>query len=262
MPSTKAWISSLPKPSITFSRARRGVPPSTSTAPATSIFPTPLRPAGTTTGSVLGAERNDRLVGLDDAAQRLALRVDHGPAQLGAQHPGGSVRAEAELALQLHGRDAVGVRRHQKRRPEPPGQRQLAGVHDGPGRHRGLPAAGGTFIGEGLGLQKPGPAVAATGADEPFRPTACEQVFRTCAFARKAALELDQRLGKPALGPRHDLTLLILDGQRPYLCVPVLYTTFRRTGCSCISSAVRCPTKQIGSMMIIGMKNHSRQSQI
>jgi hypothetical protein len=28
-PSTKAWISSLPKPSITFSRARRGVPPST-----------------------------------------------------------------------------------------------------------------------------------------------------------------------------------------------------------------------------------------
>ena len=163
-------------------------------------------------GIVLGAERNDRLVGLDDAAQRLALRVDHGPAQLGAQHPGGSVRAEAELALQLHGRDTVGVRRHQKRRPEPPGQRQLAGVHDGPGRHRGLPAAGGTFIGEGLGLQKPGAAVAATGADEPFRPTACEQVFRTCAFARKAALELDQRLGKPALGPRHDLTLLILEG--------------------------------------------------
>src|SRR4029077_20933081 len=52
-PSTKAWISSLPKPSITFSRARRGVPPSTSTAPATSILPTSLRPAGTATGSSL-----------------------------------------------------------------------------------------------------------------------------------------------------------------------------------------------------------------
>src|SRR6516225_9391248 len=38
---------------ITFSRARRGVPPSTSTAPATSILPTPLRPAGTTIGSFL-----------------------------------------------------------------------------------------------------------------------------------------------------------------------------------------------------------------
>ena len=33
---------------------------------------------------LLGAERNDRLVGLDDAAQGLALRIDHGPAQLGA----------------------------------------------------------------------------------------------------------------------------------------------------------------------------------
>src|SRR6266436_1983791 len=220
MPSTKAWISSLPKPSITCSRTRRGVPPSTSTAPATSILPTPLRPAGTTIGSSLVREWNDRLIGLDDAAQRLALWVDHGPAQLGAQHPGGPVRAEAELALQLQGRDAVGVRRHQKRGPEPLGQRQLAGVHDGPGRHRGLPAAAGAFIGEGLGLQKPGAAVAAAGADEPFRPTAREQVFRTGAFRRKAALELDQRLGKPALGPRHGLTLLILDGQRPYSMFP------------------------------------------
>src|ERR1700748_1613458 len=33
------------------------VPPSISTAPATGILPTPLRPAGTTTGSFLGAER-------------------------------------------------------------------------------------------------------------------------------------------------------------------------------------------------------------
>src|SRR2546429_293668 len=97
---------------MTFSRARRGVPPSTSTAPATSILPTPLPPAG------------------------------------------------------------------------------------------------GTFIGEGLGLQKPGAAGAAAGADEPLRPTAREKVFRTCAFRRKAALEFDQRLGKPALGPRHGLTLL------------------------------------------------------
>jgi hypothetical protein len=54
---------------------------------------------------VLGAEGNDRLIGLDDTAQRLALRVDHGPAQFGAQHPGGSVRAAAELTLQLEGRD-------------------------------------------------------------------------------------------------------------------------------------------------------------
>ena len=61
---------------------------------------------------VLGTERNDRLVSLDDATQWLTFRIDHGPAQLGAQHPGGSVRAKAELALQLQRRDAIGVRRH------------------------------------------------------------------------------------------------------------------------------------------------------
>src|SRR3974390_303223 len=158
-PSTKAWMSCLPKPSITFSRARRGVPPSTSTAPATSILPTLLRPAGPTIGVALGTEGNDRLVGLDHAAQRLALRVDHRPAQLGAQHPGGTVGAQAELALGVQCRDALGVRRHQKRGPDPGGQRQLAGVHDGPCRHRGLPPAGGTLIGESLGLQKPGTAI-------------------------------------------------------------------------------------------------------
>ena len=62
-----------------------------------------------------------------------------------------------------------------------------AGVHDGPRRHRGLPPAGRTLIGEGLGLQKPGSAVTATRADKPLRPTALEQVFRTFAFARKSA---------------------------------------------------------------------------
>src|SRR6516162_9006528 len=56
---------------------------------------------------VLGAERNDRFIRLDDAAQWLPLRVDHGPAQLGAQHPGGSVGAQAELALELQRRNAV-----------------------------------------------------------------------------------------------------------------------------------------------------------
>jgi hypothetical protein len=61
---------------------------------------------------VLGAERDDRLVGLDHAAERLALGVDHGAAQLGGQHPGGSIRTQAQLALQLQRRDAVGVRRH------------------------------------------------------------------------------------------------------------------------------------------------------
>src|SRR5215470_1257684 len=96
-PSSKAWSSCLPKPSITCIRARRGLPPSTSTAPATSILPTPLRPAGATIGSFL--VRNGRIV--SSASERLPFGVDHGAAQLGAQHPGGAVRAETELVLQL-----------------------------------------------------------------------------------------------------------------------------------------------------------------
>ena len=158
---------------------------------------------------VLGAERDDRLIGLDQAAERGARRVDHGAAQLGAQHPGGAVRAQAELVLQLQRRNAVGVRRHQKRGPEPHRQRQLAGVHDRAGGHRGLPSAAGALIGEGLGLQQPGAAFAATRADKPLWPTTLEKVLRTRAFGRKAPLKLKQRSRKPALRSRHDTHLLI-----------------------------------------------------
>ena len=138
------------------------------------------------------------------AAERLALGVDHGAAQLGGQHPGGSVRAEAQLALQLQRRDAVGVRRHQKRRPEPHRQRQLAGMHDRASGHRGLPTAIGAFIGEGFGLQQPSPTPAATRADKPFWPTALEEVLRTRAFRGEAALKLEQRPRKLSLRSRHD----------------------------------------------------------
>src|SRR6516225_9472580 len=152
---------------------------------------------------VLGAERDDRLIGLDNAAQRLACRVDHGAAQLGAQHPGGAVRAKAELALQLQRRNAVGMRRHQKRRPEPSGQRQLAGMHNRAGGYRGLTTTAAALIGKCLGLQQPSSALATTRADKPFRPTTLEQVLRARALRRKAVLELDQRPRKPALSSKH-----------------------------------------------------------
>jgi len=56
----------------------------------------------------LGAERDNRLVGLDQPAE-VRARGDHGSAKPGAQHPGGAVRAEAELVLQLQRRDPVGM---------------------------------------------------------------------------------------------------------------------------------------------------------
>ena len=58
-------------------------------------------------------------------------------------------------------------------------------------------------------LEPPGAAFAAARTDKPLRPTTLEKVLRARPFARKATLELDQRLWKPALRPRHGLTLLI-----------------------------------------------------
>jgi hypothetical protein len=83
----------------TFRRARRDVPSLTSIAPTISILPTPLRPAGTMGESFL--VRNGIIVSSSstDAVQRLTVRIDHGPAQFGAQHRGDSAGTEAELSL-------------------------------------------------------------------------------------------------------------------------------------------------------------------
>src|SRR5438132_1541600 len=59
-----------------------------------------------------------------------------------------------------------GLRRHQKRRPEPDRQRQLAVMHERAGGHRGLPAAIGASIGEGFGLEQPGTAPTTIRADK------------------------------------------------------------------------------------------------
>ena len=101
--------------------------------------------------------RNGRLVLVDfhQARQRVALGVDHAGAQLVGEQPSAAVRADTELFLELQGRDAVGVGRHQVGGPEPDGERQLAGVQDRPGRHRGLPAAAGALEGVCFSAQRP-----------------------------------------------------------------------------------------------------------
>ena len=184
---------------------------------------------------VLGAERDDRLVGLDQAAERLALRVDHGAAQLGAQHPGGSVRAEAELALQLQRRDAVGVRRHQKRRPEPNRQRQLAGMHDRAGGHRGLPTAIGAFIGEGFGLQQPSTALAATGQTNPSGQRRSKRYAAHALSVAKRPWNSINDFGNRPSDP--DTTSPCSSDTDEQLTppVPVLYTKSGSPGRSCIS---------------------------
>ena len=130
---------------------------------------------------VLAAAGDFGLVDLDQAGERVAAGRDHAAAQLGAEQPGGLVGAQAELALQLQGRDAVGMGGHQIGRPEPGGQRQLGVVHDGPGGHRGLLAAAGAFPGPRLGLQFPRFARAAAGADKALAASAPRRGISTQA---------------------------------------------------------------------------------
>ena len=86
------------------------------------------------------AERDFRLIDLDDAFQWFAIWIDHRSPQLLRQQPSGLV-SDAELVLQLPRRHAVGMRRHEMRGPEPRRQRQFGAVHRRPRRDRGLSAA-------------------------------------------------------------------------------------------------------------------------
>ena len=153
-------------------------------------------PTAAAHGIMLAAARDRGFVDLDQAGQRAAVRGDHAAAQLGAEQPCRLVRAEGELALQLQRRDAVGMGRHQIGRPKPDGQRQLGLMHDGAGGHRGLPAALSAFPGPRLGVQFPGPAIAAAGADKAIGPAHREQVSDARRLIREALLKLDQGAGK------------------------------------------------------------------
>ena len=166
-------------------------------------------PAAAGQGIVLAAADDLGFVDLDEPGQGAAVAGHHAAPQLGTQQPGRFVGAEAELALQLQRRDAVGMGGHQIGGPEPQGQRQLGVVHDGAGGHRGLLAATGAFPGPGLGLQRPGFARAASGADKTLRPARREQISDASRLIREAALELDQRVRKIGhVGPRASLCSL------------------------------------------------------
>src|SRR3954449_6938555 len=121
-------------------------------------------------------------------------------------------------------------------------------MHDRAGGHRGLPTAISALVGEGFGLQQPGPAAAATRTDKPFRPPALEKVHRTRAFRRKAVLKFDQRPRKPSLRSRYHPTPRSSRYRgAAYSLVLVLYTKSRSTGRSCIGRKARIGTEKFTS---------------
>ena len=156
------------------------------------VVAAPLPAAG---GIVPGPEWKAGLVDFDQARQRVALRVDHAGAQLVGEQPSAAVRADTELFLELQGRDAVGVGRHQVGGPEPDGERQLAGVQDRPGRHRGLPAAAGALEGVCFSVQRPSLFMAARGTDEAVRPAHFDQPGGAGVIVREHVLEGEEAVG-------------------------------------------------------------------
>ena len=131
-------------------------------------------------------------VGLDQAFERRTAGCHHGETQLGGEEPGGFVRPETELLLQLQGGDAVGMAGHQIGGPEPDGEAELRTVHDRAGGHRGLFVAARAFEGEDLGLERPGFHAAAARAHEAIRPACFDQIIGAGPLIGKALLELQK----------------------------------------------------------------------
>ena len=149
---------------------------------------------------------NPGVVNLDGAVQRLAGRIHHGPAQFVEHQPRRFIAAEPELALQPHRRNTPRVGRHQIRRPEPLGERQLGIVEDSPRSQRDLmpatralpPAAVDEYI------RVPAPTAL---THESVRPTARRQILLVGVFGSELALKLAQTLGEAWAG--HTPTLHI-----------------------------------------------------
>src|SRR6267154_1657009 len=89
--------------------------------------------------------------------------------------------------------NAIGVRCHEVRGPEPHRQQQLGPVHRRPGRDRRLATAVEAFVSVRPALQQRGPCAATGGADKPLWPTPLEQERRATPLVRKARLKLAQR---------------------------------------------------------------------
>ena len=157
---------------------------------------------------------NPGVVDLDLAMQRLAGGVDHGSAQFVEHQPRRFIAAEPELALQPHRRNPPRVRRHQIRRPEPLGQRQLGVVEDGPRGQRDLvPAARALppeFDSSGIGMGSTSTYASRPPQRAHTNPSGHRlgsQILSAGVFGGELALKLGQTLGESWAG--HTPTLHI-----------------------------------------------------
>ncbi len=142
---------------------------------------------------VIGTKGHLGLVDLDDAFQRIAVRIDHRAPQLLLQQPSGLVGADPQLPHQLPRRHPVGMRRHQMGRPEPHGQRQFGSMHHRTGSRRRLVAAVPTCVGVGPTGQQDRVSATAFWAGKPVWPPAIHQQTDAAFLVRKPCLKFEER---------------------------------------------------------------------
>ena len=146
-------------------------------------------------GIAFRAERHFRLIDLDEGLQQASSGVDHGAPELLQQQPGGLVAANAQLPLQLKGRDAVGMGSDNVGGKEPRLERQVAAMHDRAGGHRGLPPTPRAFPCRTGPIQRPTLSAAANRTSEAVGPALFNEVFRAGRVVGKPRLELLARHG-------------------------------------------------------------------
>ncbi len=134
----------------------------------------------------------EELVDLDLALERLTLRGDHRAAQLLENQPPGFIPRQAELALELLGRDPRMVCGDQVRGPKPRPKWCPRAVHHRARRHRGLMPA------RRANPQVPArlaarPTTATARTDEPLRPARGKQKLAAGLLRGEALLELQDR---------------------------------------------------------------------
>ena len=183
--------------------------PRASTATPTSTLP--IRVATVATGRIPAADEG--LVDLDLADEQSPVGGDHRAPQLLQDEPRDFVSADAKLALQLLGRDARSVRRHQIRRPEPQHKRCVRMVHDRSGGHRRLPPAP-DALPQVTTRQHPSAATTAGRAAEAFRPARPGQMVQAVRLICEPPLKLDDAPRKVRSG--HVATLEALPDKTRY----------------------------------------------
>ena len=146
---------------------------------------------------------NPGIVDFDRAMQRLAGGINHGTAQFVEYQPRRFIAAKPELALQPQRRNTPRVGRHQIRRPEPLGQRQLGVVEDGPRGQRNLMPATRTLPPPPIDEHIGGPSPTAS-THKPVRPATRRQILLAGDFGGESALKLPEVFGKAGRGtPLH-----------------------------------------------------------